>query len=138
MSDPQDTPATATLRPGRPVKFIHQKAPGFRDYHADGAWTVHSGHGLAHVHFFVEHPRLAEAVISQVTSDGKLFTGQNEVFGAGESDPNHFVVTRDVQCNVVMSLAAARFLREQLDNFIKANEPSSQSPPGNPLISKKQ
>jgi hypothetical protein len=101
----------------RPVKFTHEKGTQFRTYHADGMWGVVNAQGNLNMHFYVEFPRLADAAISPVNPDGS-FTGELKLLGAGESDPTYYLVTRDFQCNVVLSLASAISTRDQLNFFI--------------------
>lgn len=105
----------------RPVKFVHQKAASFRTYHADGTWGVISAMGNFHMQFYVECPKSADAVINPVKADGS-FTGESQMIGAGENDPDYYIVTRDFQCNVVLSVLGAVNLREQLDVFIRSRQ----------------
>lgn len=123
MSEPQTIPSTETTPRAKPFKLVHNKSPQFQTYHADGSWSIHGSNNNLDLFFFVEHPKLAESVICQVTPDGKAFTGQNEVVGSGENDPDHFVITREMQCSVVLSLDVARLVRDQIDYFIKSKQP---------------
>ena len=120
----------------KPVRFVHVKSGQFRSYHADGAWSVMNAHGDVNVNFFLEFPKLADEVIIPIGPDGKLTT-TSQLIGAGENDPNHYVVTRDMQCSVVLSPLVAMNLRDQLDFYIKATEASLKSLPTPPVPEKK-
>jgi hypothetical protein len=122
MSELEITPSAPSAA-AKPIMFVHSKDPQFRCYHADGSWIIPNGHANLNVYFFVEHPKMAESVICEVTPDGKAFTGKTQVVGAAEQDQNHFLVTRDMQCNVVLSPVAARILRDQLEQFLNPQQP---------------
>ena len=64
---------------------------------------------------------MADSAIKELNPDGS-FSSALKLEGAGENDANHYIVTRDMQCCVVMSLEAAINVRDQLNYFIKVSE----------------
>src|ERR1017187_7087568 len=101
----------------QPVRFVHEKGPQFRTYHADGAWGALNAQNEIYVNFFAEYPRLATGVINQVRSEEHTYTGKFQLLG--DTDPDHFVVIRDFQCSVVLSIENAVRIRGLLDSFIQ-------------------
>jgi len=106
----------------QPVKFVHEKGSRFRTYHAAGVWGVVNAESEIHLSFFTEYPRLATGVIHQVNPADGTYTGESQMEGA--TDPNYYVVVRDFQCSIVMSVESAIRVRGVLDAFIKLAEKS--------------
>jgi hypothetical protein len=113
----------ANQPPALPVKFIHEKIGGFQIFHADGAWGMVNNQVNAQLNFYIEHEPFPETLIMQVDKNG-VFTGEAELLP--KSDGKHFVIKRDFQVGVVLSLTAARQVRGLLDNFIKMCEPAEK------------
>jgi hypothetical protein len=97
------------------VKFIHNRSPDFRTYHADGSWAVLNGQNAIHLNFFSEYPQIAAGVVNQVNPlDGK-YTGEFELQGL---EKNCNAVIREFQCSVVLSVESAGRLYSLLKTFI--------------------
>ena len=105
-----------------PVKFIHEKCPQYRTYHVDGAWGAITGLSNIQLELYSEHPPLPKAVIHPVKPDG-TYTGEQSIEGI--DDPDHFVVVRDFQLGVVLSLQSAKLVHEILGNFIEMSKTNS-------------
>ena len=118
---------TKTANPGEPtlpdrakdVKFINEKPAYYRIFHSDGTWGTINAHGNVLVDFFVERPPTPSAVIQPVLPDGN-FTGEQKMQGL--EDPDHFIVVREFQCGIVMSLNAAIQLNSVLESYIKTTK----------------
>ena len=108
----------------KPVKFVHEKDPQYRTYHADGAWGTINSFGNLQIEFCVERPPTPNAVIQPVKPDGN-FTGEQTLEGL--DDPDNFVVVRDFQCGIVLSIAAAVQVQSVLDSFIKTSKQQMDS-----------
>ena len=101
----------------QPVRFVHEKGSQFRTYHAAGVWGVVNAESEIHLNFFTEYPRLATGAIHQVNPTDGSYTGDFQTEGI--TDPNYYVVVRDFQCGIVMSVESAIRVRGVLDGFIK-------------------
>jgi hypothetical protein len=107
---PQAPPIAA-----KPVKFIHEKSPQYRVYHADGGWGVINTYGNVQIDFCVERPPTPSHVVQPVDTLGNP-QGEYTMFGL--DDKNHFLVVRDFQCGVVLSFSAALQTHALLGNYI--------------------
>ena len=125
MSDQEkkSIPIPPPQAPVLPIKFIHEKSGSFQIFHSDGAWGMVNNQMNAQLNFYIEHEPFPETIIQQVDTNGFL-TGDAEV--TPKSDGQHFVIMRDFQVGVVLSLNAARQVRGLLDNFIKMCEPGEK------------
>jgi hypothetical protein len=115
---PQQSATPLSFAP-KPVKFVHQKCAQYRIFHADGGWGVINGFGNVQIDFCVEHPSMPTAVIHPVKPDGN-YTGEQVMKGLDDQD--HYVVIREFQFGVVLSLAAAMQIHSVLDSFIKTSK----------------
>jgi hypothetical protein len=123
MNEPQDKSPAASASPQpavtfQPVKFVHEKGSQFRTYHAAGVWGVVNAESEIHLNFYTEYPRLATGIINEVNPADGTYTGKFQMEGV--TDPNYYVVVRDFQCGVVMSMESATRVRAVLDSFINA------------------
>ena len=98
-----------------PVKFIHEKGPQYRTYHADAAWAAVNGQANIQLEFYLEHPPFPTVVVQPVNTDA-TYTGEMKIEGL--EDKEHFVVIRDFQVGVVLSLQSAIQLQTVLGKFI--------------------
>ncbi len=104
-----------SFRPPLPVKFIHEKGPQYRIYHADAVWGTTNGQSNIQLEFYLEHPPIPTVVIQPVNPDG-TFTGEQKLEQI--QDGEHFVVIRDFQAGIVLSLQSALQVQAVLGNFI--------------------
>jgi len=100
----------------QPVKFVHEKCPQFRTYHADGTWGTVSGESNIHLNFYTEYPKMVTGVIHQVNPDNGNYVGEGKL--QGFPDPDYHVVIRDFQCDIVLSIASAERVQTLLNSFI--------------------
>jgi hypothetical protein len=107
-----------------PLKFVHKKDSSFRTFHADGAWGVQGTGGNILLNFFVEHEPMADVAIYPVDEAGSV-SGEGQLLW--EKDDKHFVIIRDLQACIVLSIDAATNLHTMLGNFIKLTEQRTKS-----------
>ncbi len=104
--------------PDQPVlgdlDFHYIKSNLFRVAHADGAFGSIMPQGNLHMMFFAERP-----VIPNVIKYHLLPTGQLGPEGSRESKTG---VVREVEVDVIMSVAAAKGVRDWLDQRIREME----------------
>jgi hypothetical protein len=115
----QDKPnpsAPAVPVPAKTVKFIHKQGDRLPTYHADGAWGVTNQHGNIRISFYTENIPVPTAAVNPVHPDGSP-TGEQELEGV--IDPKYFLMIRDFQCNVVLSITSAVQVHQMLGNFIR-------------------
>ena len=122
MNEPENNSPASSASPQpafkfQPVKFVHEKGSQFRTYHAAGVWGVANAESEIHLNFYTEYPRLATGVINEVNPADGTYTGEFQMEGV--TDPNYYVVVRDFQCGIVMSIESAIRVRAVLDGFIK-------------------
>jgi hypothetical protein len=117
MSDPVKHPNPGDPIAVKPVKFIHRQNGPVPTYQADGAWGGANQYGLIRMSFYTEAPPIPNAVIQPVYADGRP-KGDPQFIG-GE-DTEHFLVVRDFQCDVILTLAGAHAVHQMLGNFIQA------------------
>jgi hypothetical protein len=98
-----------------PVKFVHREGKAYHEIHADGVWGLLNGHGNIQANFFIEHPPIPNSVVFPLNPNG---TFSQPVEEYKEKDEKHFIVIREFQVGVVMSLAAAKQIHTVLGNFI--------------------
>lgn len=111
------TPAVPV--PPKTVKFIHKQGDRLPTYHADGAWGVSNQHGNIRISFYTENIPVPTAAIHPVHPDGSP-TGEQELEGI--IDPKYFLMIRDFQCNVVLSITSAVQVHQMLGNFIRLTQ----------------
>jgi hypothetical protein len=99
----------------KPVKFIHEKGPQYRIYHADAGWGVINQFGNVQIDFCVEHPPTPSHVVQPIDAKG-VPQGEYTMFGLDDKD--HFLIVRDFQCGVVLSFAAAVQVHTILGHYI--------------------
>jgi hypothetical protein len=99
-----------------PVKFIHEKGPQYRTCHADAAWGTTNGQSNIQLEFYLERAPIPTVVIQPVNPDG-TYTGEQKLEPI--QDTEHFVVIRDFQVGVVLSLQSALQVQAVLGNFIE-------------------
>jgi hypothetical protein len=122
MTEPQDKSPSIPTSPEpkkkfQTVKYVHEKGPEFRTYHVDGTWGAVNSESQIHLTFFTEYPRLATGVIHQVNPENGFYTGEFQLQGV--PDPDYFVVVRDFQCSIALSIASAERLHSLLGSFIE-------------------
>lgn len=108
------------LKP-RPAKFVLRESEKFHIVHADGVWGMLNSHGTIQINFFVEHPPVPNSVTFPLRPDGLGFTGQM-LEEYKDQDENNFVMFRDFQVGVALSLDAAKYAHTVLGNFIALAE----------------
>jgi hypothetical protein len=120
MSDsPEQSPSSkAAADSYLPVKFIHEKNPQFRTYHADGVWPMVSGCAEVNINFYAESPRIASGSTHEVDPKTGLYTGKFELQWG--SDPQYHIVMRDFQCCLVLPIIVAERLLGLLPNIIES------------------
>lgn len=99
-----------------PVRFIHKESKSFHTVPADGVWGMVNGQGNIQIIFLTEHPPIPDAVIFPVNQDGGFVGQMTEEYK--ENDPNHYIVIREFQVGVTMSITAAKQAHIVLGNFI--------------------
>ena len=103
-----------------PVRYIHKESNSFRTVPADGVWGVLNGHGIIQIIFLTEHPPIPDSVTLPVNADG-TFSGQmTEDYE--EKDEKNYIVIREFQVGVTLSLNVAKQAHTVLGNFIAAAE----------------
>ena len=107
--------------PIKPVKFVHEKCALFRTVHADGVWGMTNNQGNIQLNYYIDHEPLPDASIWPVTPNG-FPTGEMQT--VGKLDENYYLVSREFQIGVVLSLQAAKQVYAVLGNFIKVGEES--------------
>ncbi len=95
---------------GQELRFTYVKSNFFRVIHADGAWGGISPRGDIHVSFYNERGALPDSSIITLAADGKP-TKPEVAQSSG-------TIIREIECDVVLDLAAAIGLRKWLDNHI--------------------
>lgn len=116
MTEPDQTRAGAQPSQVKPVRFIHTEGKSFHVVHADGVWGMSNGQGNIQLNFLIEHPPIPQSVVYQLNPEG-AFSGQiTEQYN--EIDEKHFLVIREFQVGIVLSLAAAKQAHIVLGNFI--------------------
>lgn len=103
-----------------PMKFVHEKNPTFRTYHADGQWIIVGAHSNLHINFYTEHPKMVSGVINAVDTNTGHFTGEAKLEGAPDADGECYLCTRDFQCNIVLPIQAAERLLQILPALIES------------------
>jgi hypothetical protein len=102
-----------------PVKFLTEKDASFRTYHADGAWGMINNHANIQLNFFVERPPMASDVTYQLDEKGSPIDQGNMTI---QQEKGHFLLVREYQSAVVLSLPCARIVHSVLGSFIKIAE----------------
>ena len=101
---------------GKPVKLIHRESGNLPTFQADGGWGSVNNYSLIRIGFYAEHPQIPTAVIQHLNADGSPKGDQIEV----GMDDAHFVLVRDFQCNVILTLPSAIQINQMLGSFIVA------------------
>jgi hypothetical protein len=120
MSEPANIPNPGDLKssaPIKPVKFVHNRNSNLPTYQADGAWGGANQYGMIRVSFYTESPPIPTAVIQPVHPDGRP-NGDPSVEGL--DDPKHFIVVRDFQCDVILTVSSAAQIAQMLANIVAA------------------
>ena len=100
----------------KPVKFIHRTDGRVPTYQADGAWGGINQFGIIRLSCYTETPPIPTSVVQPVDSDGRA-AGAPRFEGADDAD--HFLVVRDFQCDLILTLAGAAQLHHILGNCIQ-------------------
>jgi len=103
-------------KPVRWIQVYQQKANFFRVVHSDGVWCSVSPAKLLHLTFYSERSPLPTKVYFPVNAAG---TVMNEDVEKREVKKDWF---REMEVDVVLTLQAAKSVRDGLDNFIKIIE----------------
>lgn len=110
--------------PERWIQVHQQKGNFFRVIHADGVWCSVSPANFLHLTFYSERFPLPKSIFFPVSKAG---TVMSEDVQKRETLKDW---VREMEVDVVLSLSAAKSVREGLDNFIKFAEgitPTTQS-----------
>jgi hypothetical protein len=100
----------------KPVKFIHRRGDLVPTYFADGGWGTLNYYSLIRVSLFTENPQMATAAIQPVNPDG---SAKGEQIHEGVNDDKYYIINRDFQCNITLTVPAAIQVYQMLGNFIK-------------------
>jgi hypothetical protein len=92
--------------------YLHRYIP------ADGVWLGLNDYGKIILNFYNDSPLLPKTVIPETTADGKKFTSKTAEIIL-ESEAKSF---RQYEVSICLSVAAAKFLVENLKAFIKMSE----------------
>ncbi|MGO8698330.1 MAG: hypothetical protein ACLQVY_11505 [Limisphaerales bacterium] len=118
-----------------PVKFVHEEGAAFRTLPADGVWGMLNNQGNIQLNFFTEHAPIPHAVIFPVSEGGSFSGPPSEQYK--DNDPAHYIVIREFQVGVTMSLHAAKHTHMVLGNFIAMAEDQLRSAAQSPLQTNK-
>jgi hypothetical protein len=82
VSETDKNPAAGglTTQGPLPVKFVHEKGPQYRVYHADAVWGMLKGLSNIQLEFYLEHPPIPRVAIQPVNADG-TYTGEQKLEG---------------------------------------------------------
>jgi hypothetical protein len=117
--DPRLTGAQPSMPKTLPVKFVHREGKAFHAVPADGVWGLLNAQGAIQMNFFTEHPLIPDSVTFPINSDGSFGVATEEY---KEKDEKNFVVIREFQVNVTVSLASAKQIHNIIGNFIALAE----------------
>lgn len=106
------------------VKFLHQRGGYYRAIHADGAWGAVSSASNIHLAFYNERPPIPNAVIQDLGPDGNWIHESLRV-DPPQTEPS---ISRQFEVDVILSLEAAKVVREVLQNFIELAEKMRPKP----------
>jgi hypothetical protein len=106
------------------IKFHYLKAPAFRTIHVDGVLGGPAPSGFLNAAFFSERLPIPQTSSFNVTTDGTL--GDELVDARVGRDG----ITREVEVNLVMSVAMATRLYGWLGEHLKKVTPATPSPGG--------
>jgi len=134
MSDTRNAgaaPVAGSAEVSQEIKTVFNKSTSFRVIYADGIWYEGDQNGNLHLIFYNERGVLPKAVLSKPIQQGN-------VIGLVESkrivDGN---IDREIECEIVMSFAAASQLRAglgvNLENIQKVMESTIPEPVKNAL-----
>lgn len=112
----------ATQEP-QPLKVAFTQATFYRSIQADGAWGRISPAGMIHMSFFNDCGPIPAMTRQEFDASGKPNPDMQLVFA------NEANIVRQLEVDVVMSLEAAKAVRENLDNFIRILEGLKQQQP---------
>ena len=115
-TDKNLTACGSTSQAPLPVKFIHEKSQQYRTCHADAVWGTINGLSNIQLEFYLERPPIPSAVVQPVNPDG-TYTSEQKLEPI--QDAGHFIVVRDFQVGVVLSLQSAIQVHTVLGNFIE-------------------
>jgi hypothetical protein len=110
MGENDTTKAGEDPSNGQELRFTYVKSNFFRVIHADGAWGGISPRGDIHVSFYNERGALPDSSILTLGADGKPLKPE-EAQSSG-------TIIREIECDVVLDLAAATGLRKWLEDNI--------------------
>jgi hypothetical protein len=121
-----EEPKKAEAEKEEPVKWIQvhqQKGNYFRVIHADGVWCSMSPGRFLHLTFYSERYPLPKSISFPVNKSGAVM---DEDLEKRETLKDW---VREMEVDVVLSLAAAKSVREGLDNYIKFAEALAEQKP---------
>jgi hypothetical protein len=101
------------------LRFDFVKSNFFRVVHADGIWISPLGQNF-HVSFFNERVSIPQQVTHSINPDGSIGPEQPDL------RTGRAAIVREVECDVVMTISTAKFMRDLLDSYIKAVEGQNQ------------
>lgn len=96
------------------IDFFYMKSQGYRNYHADGAAGGRTPSGELFLNFYVERGAIPQRERYELKADGQLG-------GLIESEGKNGIV-RDIECGVVLSIRAAKDLRDWLTKMTEGRE----------------
>ncbi len=101
----------------KPYRVEYHKSPLHRYIPADGQWLGLNGYGKIILNFFNDSPPLPKTMILEAKNDGYSFTDKEPEITYHDSES-----VRQFEVSVLISLFAAKQLKEQLGSFIKMAE----------------
>ena len=110
---PPDQP---TKPPKETYKVAFYTAPSFRAIQADGSWGRISPSGFIHLTFFNDCGTMPAFTIHDIGPDGTMSPDMKLKFGT-DAD-----IVRQLEVDVVLSLEAAKSVKDNLQNFINILE----------------
>jgi hypothetical protein len=113
---PADSGEQAILPVAKPVKFVHRQLENLPTFFADGGWGVLNHYNLIRIGFYTENPPVATSVIQPVLPDG---TANGDQIHADERDSEFFVINRDFQCQITLTVPSAIQVYQMLGSFIR-------------------
>jgi len=113
---PESVPDPNAPQPPKHVRVHQQKAQFFRVVHADGVWCSVNAFQNFNLTFYSERHPIPTSIY--YTIDGNGFVTAEDV-KKREVKEGWF---RELEVNVVLSLPAARIVRDTLDFYIKGTE----------------
>src|ERR1700722_8753066 len=112
MNAPGSTlnPTAAPPAAIKPVKVIHKRIDQYRNIPMDGVWGMINANGAIQLELYLEKPPVPSTLVYPVVSSPegpRIDATFKEAYAENEKRDTHFIVIREFQAGVVMSLSAA-------------------------------